>query len=214
MRYMRLKQKGVSSVTAIVLCLCLAGCGLTQKWNRARADDLISEAGKKFAESDFKGNIQLLSKAAKIDSRNPRVWWKLCEGYQLTEDFDLAIAACRRNIAVHADAISYNSLGLAYMAKRDYANAASAFEESVKQSPSGIFYRNLVWSLESGHQYGKAVPAAQRWVELTANDASEHTWALESLGAICMEIGQPEKAKEAFAKVHETDPNVISKPVD
>jgi tetratricopeptide (TPR) repeat protein len=184
----------------------MVGCtGLAESWNRAKADDLIGEAGKKFAASDFKGNVQLLSEAARIDPRNPRVWWKLCEGYQLTEEFDLAIAACHRNVDLRGDAIDYNSLGLAYMAKRDYPNAALAFEKSVKQSPDRIFYRNFVWSLESAHQYEKAVPAVERWVELSANDPSELTSALESLGAIFLELGQADKAKEAFARVDEKD---------
>jgi len=191
----------------VLACLCLASCGgLTEKWNRAKADDLISDAGEKFAANDFKGNVQLLTEAARIDPSNPRVWWKLCEGYQLTEEFDLAIAACHRNIDLRGDASDYNSLGLAYMAKHDYQNAALAFEKSVKQSPDRIFYSNFVWSLKCAHQFDKAVPAAQQLVELSAGDTSELTSALESLGAIFVELGQVDKANETFAKVHVADP--------
>jgi len=176
-----------------------------KKVNRAKAEALIRDAEKKLAADDLKGNVEFLNEAARIDPTNPRVWWKLCEGYQLTEEFDLAIAACQRNVDLRGNAIDYNSLGLAYMAKRDYPNAALAFEKSVKQSPDQISYSNFVWSLESAHQYDKAAQAAQRWVELSAGDPSELTSALENLGAILVELGRADEAKEAFAKVHETD---------
>jgi tetratricopeptide (TPR) repeat protein len=190
----------------LLFALLVLGCQSgAQSSNRAKAEDLIRQAGTKFSESDFKGNVQLLKSAANIDPTNPRVWWKLCEGYQLTDELDLAIDACKRNIEIHPDGISYNSLGLAYMAKKDYPNAVSAFEKSTKDFRSAVSYSNLVWSLECAQQYEKAIIATQEWVRLSAGDSASQTQALQNLGAIYEKLGQMDKAKDAYATLHKID---------
>jgi tetratricopeptide (TPR) repeat protein len=166
-----------------------------------RADELTREAGEKFSEGDFKENVRLLKAAANIDPTNPKVWWKLCEGYQLTDELDLSVAACKRNIEINPDGISYNSLGLAYLAKKDYPNAAGAFEKAVKDSQIPQVHSNFVWALLRAQHYEKAIPAAQRLVELTAGNPSELASALETLGATYLKVGQVDKANEVFARV-------------
>lgn len=165
---------------------------------------MIEEASKKFSTGDYKENVRLLKEASNTDPTNPRVWWKLCQGYQFTEQFDLAIAACKRQIEITGDFTYYNSLGLAYMAKKDYADAVSAFEKAVDPQNPGP-NRDLVWALLGAQQYERALPETQRLVEGGGGDPSERIFGLETLGAIYAKLGQTKKAQEVFAKIPKTD---------
>jgi len=206
---MKSNQLATARILVLSLCLGLVGCaGLAKSWNRAKADQLITDAGKKFAANDLKGNIQLLKDAARIDPKNPRVWWKLCEGYQLIEELDLAIAACKQDVELHpTNGTSYNSLGLAYMAKKDYSKAVEAFEMAVVKSPQPALYGNYVWALQSSGQYEKAVRAAERMVELSSNDTSEIRSSLQTLTGACFAVQQYDKAISVTQKLVDLDAN-------
>lgn len=209
LRDMKSNQLVPARILLLLPCFVLAGCvGLTEKWHRVRADRLITEAGKKYAANDLRGNVQLLTDAAGIDPTNPRVWWKLCEGYQSTEELDLAIAACKQDVELHpTDGTSYNSLGLAYMAKKDYAKAVEAFGMAVGKSPQPTLYSNYVWALRSSGEYEKAVTAAERLVEVSSNDYSEVRSALQTLASAYLAVQQYEKAVSVTQKLVELDPN-------
>jgi tetratricopeptide (TPR) repeat protein len=206
---MKCNQLAPARILVLLLCLGLVGCvGLVERWNRAKADDLITDAGKKFAANDLKGNVQLLKDAAGIDPTNPRVWWKLCEGYQFIEELDLAIAACKQNVELHpSGGISYNSLGLAYMAKKDYSKAVEAFETAVVKSPQPALYHNYVWALQSSGQYEKAVTAAERLVEVSSDDSSEVRSSFQTLTGACLAVQQYDKAISVTQKLVELDAN-------
>lgn len=194
-----------------LLALFVAGCTSAQSPNRVQADKLIQDAQEKFPESNFKKNVRLLKEAANIDPTNPRVWWKLCEAYQLTEEFDLAIAACKRNIEINPDGLSYNSLGLAYMGKKDFRNAVKAFERAVKDSPEPPEYGNLVWALQSAQQYDKAIAAAQRLVEVSATDPPELIEAHETLVWALVRAQQYDRAIPAAQQLVEVSAGDPSK---
>jgi Flp pilus assembly protein TadD len=141
--------------------------------NRAQADALIQKALQKLATENFKGNVQLLKEAATIDPTNPRVWWKLCEAYQLTDEMNLAIDACKRNIEISPDGVSHNSLGLVYLAQKDYAHAVPEFEKATADSAADTFvYQNLVFALTGSKQYEKAALSAERMIEVSTGDRS------------------------------------------
>jgi Flp pilus assembly protein TadD len=140
---------------------------------RDQADALIQKALERFAAEDFNGNVQLLKEAATIDPTNPRVWWKLCEAYQLTDEMSLAVGACKRNIEINPDRLSHNSLGLVYLAQKDYAHAAQEFEKATADSAADpIIYQNLVFALNGSKQYEKAALSAERMIEVSAGDRS------------------------------------------
>jgi tetratricopeptide (TPR) repeat protein len=191
----------------VLVCLEFVGCGgFVDGWNRVKANDLISKAGEKIGASDFKGNVELLEDAARIDPTNPQVWWKLCEGYQFTEQLELAIAACKKNIELHpADGIAYNSLGLAYMADNDYPKAVEAFETAVAKSPQPVLYRNYAWALRSSGQYEKAVTATERLVELSSVDSPEVRPALQELANAYLGVQQYDKTIAVTQRLVELD---------
>ena len=183
-------------VVGITLTIC--SCGSMKRW---QSDVLINEAGQKFGAGDFKENVRLLKRAADIDPTYPRAWWKLCEGYQLTKELDLAIAACQRNVGLDPTGLSYNSLGLAYDTKKDYDHAAQAYQKAVADSNIPQIHFNFVWALLRLKQYEKIPPAAQRLIESTT-DSSEITFGFEAIGIAYKNLGQPTKARDAFQKAH------------
>jgi Flp pilus assembly protein TadD len=170
---------------------------------REQADALIQKAGERFAAGDFQGNVRSLKEAATIDPTNPKVWWKLCEGYQLTDELNLALDACQHNIELDPAGISYNSLGLVYQAQKDYSRASQAFEKAVADSPDDpSFNQNLAWALLWSKQYEKAVLPAQRLIRVSSNSPTELTLGYEILGVACDKLGQTDRAREAFKKAN------------
>lgn len=164
-----------------LMAFFVAGCKPLQVWHRMRADELMKQAQEKLREGSFKEEVRLLKEAANIDPANPQVWGRLCDAYQNTEELDLAIAAGKRQIEIHPNGLDYNSLGLAYMAKKDYPSAVMAFETAVKDSPVDAIYGNLVWALQSTQQYDKAIQAAERGVEVSGPNPVALSQALETL---------------------------------
>lgn len=174
---------------------------------RERADRLIWEAGQKLSEGDKSENTRLLEAATRLDPSNPRVWWKLCEGYQLTEELNLAVAACHRDIELHPSPPSYNSLGLVYLAQRNYLESAKTFEKAIQGSQDPSIYKNLIWALLDSGQYEKALPAAQRLADVSATDPASQGSAYQLQGTIYLKLGQKVKAEESFDKLRKLDPN-------
>jgi Tfp pilus assembly protein PilF len=168
---------------------------------RQQADSLIQKALERFGAEDFKGNVQLLKEAATIDPTNPRVWWKLCEAYQLTDELNLAIEACQHNIKLDPGGLSYNSLGLVYLAQKDYAQAAKAFEKATADSEvPPIVHQNLLWALFGSKQYGQAVLSAKRLIKISADNPATVKLGYEMLGVAYNKVGQEKQAQEAFGK--------------
>jgi Flp pilus assembly protein TadD len=168
---------------------------------RDQADALIQKALQRFAAEDFKGNVRLLKEAATIDPTNPRVWWKLCEAYQLTDEMNLAIDACKHNIEINPDGLSHNSLGLVYLAQKDYARAAQEFEKAIADSARPpIIYQNLLFALFGSKQYEKAASFAQRFIKVSAGDPPNMKLGYEMLGIAHDKTGKKNEAREAFAK--------------
>jgi Tfp pilus assembly protein PilF len=188
-------------MSTVALCQAPKPHETSSASERDQANALIQKALGRFAAEDFKGNVQLLKEAATIDPTNPRVWWKLCEAYQLTDEMNLAIDACKRNIEINPDGISHNSLGLVYHAQKDYAHAAQEFEKAIADpTVPAIVYQNLLFSLFGSKQYEKATSFAQRLIKASADDPSSLKLGYEMLGVAQDEVGRKSEAREAFGK--------------
>ncbi len=173
-----------------------------QSTKRQQADDLIQKALGKFAQEDFKGNVQLLKQAAAIDPDNPRVWSKLCEAYQLTDEMNLAIDACKHNIEINPDGTSHNSLGLVYLAQKDYPHAQEEFEKATADSSvAPIVYQNLVFALTGSKQYEKAAISAERMIEVSSGDPSNVKSGYELLLWALFDSKQYEKMASAAQRL-------------
>jgi tetratricopeptide (TPR) repeat protein len=145
-------------------------------------------------------NYFLLKQAADTDPNNRKVWWKLYEAYQLTEEMDLALTACKQELSLHPSSSSHNGLGLVYLAKKDYVQAASEFEKAAADSDVSQIHSNYVWALLESKQYKRAIPAAQRLVEVSKADPPElktTQGAYHYLATAYMKTGLTDKAQEA-----------------
>jgi Tfp pilus assembly protein PilF len=199
---------------SLVFLAILTGCNgflslySPQSAKRVQADALITDAAERLAADDFKGNVRLLKEAAKVDPTYRRAWMKLCEGYQLTEELDLAVESCKHMIELDPSGLSHNSLGLVYLAKRDYSQAAREFEIATKDSQIPIVHYNLVWALLGSGQYEEAVAAARRMIEVSASDPSNLRTAYEMLAAAYAKLGQKNKEKEVLERLRTLDPSL------
>lgn len=180
----------------------------TDSAKRQEADELIQKALGRFAAEDFKGNVQLLKQAATIDPTNPKVWWKLCEAYQLTDEMSLAIDACKHNIEINPDGISHNSLGLVYLAQKDYAHAQQEFEKATADSSvPPIVYANLVFALSGSKQYEKAAIAAERMIQVSGADPFSLKSGYEQLLWALFDSKQYEKMASSAQRLIEAIPD-------
>lgn len=188
--------------SAFVLTLATSsGCQISNTESKSEAAEvLIRQAAASFAASDFRKNADLLKQAADTDPGNRKVWWKLCEAYQLTEEMDLAVKACKQELSLHPSSSSHNGLGLVYLAKKDYPQAASEFEKAASDSTISVIHSNYVWALLESKQYERAVPAAQRLIEVSKTDPPELKTtqsAYHYLAIAYTKTGQLDKAQEA-----------------
>jgi Tfp pilus assembly protein PilF len=169
---------------------------------RETSEALIRQAAASFAAGDFRKNADLLGQAADTDPDNPKVWWKLCEAYQLTDELDLAVKACKRELDLHPSSSSHNGLGLVYLTRKDYPQAAAEFEKAAADTSISQIHSNYVWALLESKQYERAIAAAERLVEVSKADSPELKTtqsAYHYLAIAYMKTGNAEKAQEAVA---------------
>ncbi|MDR3677688.1 MAG: tetratricopeptide repeat protein [Acidobacteriota bacterium] len=168
---------------------------------------MIWQARQAYAKNNLKESIRLLKKASRVDPGYPRVWLELCQDYQLTEEFDLAVEACKRAVQLEPnDALSYNSLGLAYGAAKNYPEAAKAFERATLGDSRSFVLSNWFDALWRSKQFEKALSVAERRVEVSATGNSVDESALYALGGVYTRLGKPEKAAGILARLRERHP--------
>jgi Tfp pilus assembly protein PilF len=193
----------------VLIVAASSGCQIsnTDSKNEA-AETLIRQAAASFAAGDFRKNADLLKQAADTDSNNRKVWWKLCEAYQLTNELDLAVKACKQELSLRPSSSSHNGLGLVYLAKKDWPQAAFEFEKAAGDSNISQIHSNYVWALLESKQFERAIPAAQRLVEVSKTDPPELKTtqsAYHYLAIAYMKTGRADKAQEAVRSGYGAD---------
>jgi len=194
--------------------LFAVGCRPVQVWHRFRAHELIKEAQGQLREGNSNESVRLFKQAENIDPDNPQVWGNLCSAYSILGELDLAIAACKRQVASHPSGLDYNSLGLAYLEKKDYPDAIPTFEAAVKypDSLASAIYPNLISTLQSTGQYDKAILAAERAVEASGQNPIELTESLDNLAGALALAKQDDRAiqvAERAVEVGSQNPAVL-----
>jgi Flp pilus assembly protein TadD len=198
---MKYKQlPGYLQILIIVAGLLLAAA---LNWRHLWAGHLIRKSRASFAAGDYKKTADILNEAASTDPENPDVWWRLCSAYRFAGEFDLALKACKRQVQLLPhDWKSYRDLGYVYLGKTDFAQAAAAFGEATLLSSDFELHDFYVRSLLASKQYDKAIPAAQRLLELAKIPGPDHDSAYEYLGIAYAKTRQRNKAQEAFRNEH------------
>jgi tetratricopeptide (TPR) repeat protein len=102
-----------------------------------------------------------------------------------------------------AEAFRYNTLGVAYMNQQKFAEAQKYFEKALASDPNFVIARlNLGIALLSQQKLEAARAALEEAVRLLPNDP----YAWYNLGLVYKDIGEPEKAIDAFQHVTQLSP--------
>src|ERR1700756_256917 len=101
------------------------------------------------------------------------------------------------------EAFRNNTLGVAYMNQQKFAEAQKYFEKALAADPNFAIARiNLGISLLSQQ---KLEPARAALVE-TVRQGTDDPYAWYNLGLVYKDVGEPEKAIEAFKRVTQLSP--------
>lgn len=118
-------------------------------------------------------------------------------------DFTILIA---RNDQGDDRAMLYNSRGVAYLQKKDYANAITDFTEAMKGEPKNFRYvLNRAMSYHDDGQFDKALPDYDRTLELNSKFAGTY----HERGLAYFEIGEYEKALADYEAGLKLDPKAF-----
>ena len=199
--------------SSLLLVSMLSGCDMKSIDNSIdqwRADQLIKLAHNSIDAKDYRKSIDTLKRAAALAPKYSRIWYELCMAYGYTNEYDLAIQSCQQQVNLDPTAVNYNSLGSAYWEAKQYNKAAEAFEKAVAREDYFIFRSHHVWMLLLSRQYEKAIPTAQRLIEICKEDKLPPTdmeMAYSYLGAAYAGMGQKTNSKVAYQKALEAYEN-------
>ena len=114
---------------------------------------------------------------------------------------DEAVAAFKKALEVNPyDEFAYNNLGRAYWQDRKYDEAADAFHKQLETNPLDKFaHGNLGAMYAEWHKYDLAAPELEKAASLSPEDAGLQV----SLGDAYLNLGQDQKALEAFDRATE-----------
>jgi len=171
------------------------------------ASTLVRDVDKKGRYNAYNGSSGELEQAVKIDPADPGVWWRLCTSYETVKKWDLALGACQKEVELNTDENSLADLSGVYMHRHEYFQAARVLELG-ESPPNG--YPILIQALLASGQYEKALPVAQRLVELNEHGADELPSGLlpdvlRELAFTYQQLGQQKKAQETFERLQKLD---------
>ena len=129
-----------------------------------------------FNSGDFGRAIVSLSKAVKLDPRNPRLLFSLGTAFQRVAEHDLAVKALNAAIAEKGGyAAAYNNLGLSLMELGRHEASAGAFQKAVALDGS-LFeaYGNLGNALRTAGFLDEAEAAYRRGLVLRPKSPTLH----------------------------------------
>jgi tetratricopeptide (TPR) repeat protein len=161
-----------------------------------KADDLVESGRAALTSNNIPLAIQLLKRAAEVDSKNKYVWYLLASAYLGIRQDDDAIAALKKQIEINPyDEYAYNALGRAYWQERKYDDAVTAFRKQIEISPLDKFsHANLGAMYSEWHKYDEAVPELEKAASLTPENPELQV----SLGDAYLNLGQDDKALATF----------------
>jgi Flp pilus assembly protein TadD len=166
-----------------------------------KADDLNEGARSAIQNGNLPLAIQLLKRAVEVDPKNKYAWNNLGLAYLGMRSGDEAVAAFKKALEVNPyDEFAYNNLGRAYWQDRKYDEAADAFHKQLETNPLDKFaHGNLGAMYAEWHKYDLAAPELEKAASLSPEDAGLQV----SLGDAYLNLGQDQKALEAFDRATE-----------
>jgi tetratricopeptide (TPR) repeat protein len=175
--------------------------------------------------TDFQSAIDSLNKAGEMDPSQVAIWNTLGDAYRglgraqtgddRTKDFDQAIAAYRKSLAIREDAGVYNEIGNLYGSEKKFPEATEALSKAAQLDPSmaAKAYFNMGANLVNGGQPAKAAEYFKKATDADPN-YSEAWYQYGSLqmmqGSVNAKTGAqiyPPDTAPALKKYLELQPN-------
>jgi len=163
-----------------------------------KPDDLVRRGYEERKNGNFGMAIGLLNRAVEADPKSKYGWNELGLAYLDSMLDELAINAFQKQIEVNPyHDRSYNNLGQVYLRQRKYEEAIQAFNKQIEIVPLHKYaHANLGIAYMEQHKYTEAVPELEQAASLTPDNAE----AQVRLGEAYLNLGQDEKAMDAFGK--------------
>ena len=164
---------------------------------------LVRQAEKAIAQEKMEDAERLFIQALTASPNAYDVQAMLARLY-LTTARENKAEAMYRELLQHRDEISFHSnLGLAYYRQAKYIEACQAYQEALNRDPQ---------TPERSAALGRACIAAQRFeeaaplLEKACQRISRDTELLHLLAESYMQLGQTEKAEEAYRRINKMEP--------
>jgi tetratricopeptide (TPR) repeat protein/transglutaminase-like putative cysteine protease len=164
----------------------------------ASADELLEAGIAALNAGNAREAMPLLQHAVEIDPKSKQGWNDLGLAYLRLGQFDEAADAFQKQIAANpSDEHVYNYLGLTLQQQQKFPEAADAFKKQIQMNPlDPIAHAALGALFLEQHKYSEAVPELDKATVLAPDNAELEV----SLGQALLNIGEKDKALEAFEK--------------
>jgi len=145
--------------------------------------------------------LEAFRRAVRLRPDYSEAWNYLGTLYLESQDYDEAIDSYNKalkNILFRNPGTSLYNLGIAYSRKGDFQKSIQAFEEAIHREPNSVLtpliYKSMGVSSMKAKEYGKALEALQKSIELSPYIAESHYW----LGLSYLETGRRESGEKAL----------------
>jgi tetratricopeptide (TPR) repeat protein len=170
----------------------------------ATADEVYKAAYSAYAAKRYEDAITLWKRTTELAPKMASAWNGVGLSYNRLKKYDDAIVALKKQIELDpTDKDVHRSLAGIYKAAGNSADAIKAYEKQVEINPlDGEAFKEL-GRLHFDDRPAAAVAPFERALALLPRDA----WVAAELAAAYLDIGQPDKAREALRRLAERNPN-------
>lgn len=171
----------------------------------AKVEELTQAAEAAAKNNNYPLAESLLRRVIEKDPKHKMARRELAYALFSQRKFDDAIAVLREQTKINPfDDYAYNLLGRALWVEQKYEEAETAFRKQIEVTPLDKWaHGNLGLMLVERRKFKEAVPELEQAISLNPDQESEYQ---VSLGRSYLNLGQIEKAAQAFDKAVKLDP--------
>jgi len=197
----KLKIVGISIASVFILVLA-SGFIFQNQIRKTTSDHLISKGNYYFNNGayDPKKSERYFSWALRLDPAADAAYYQLARIHLVGSSFDLARSEIDRSLAINPqNQRAFYIRGLIDAYDKKYADSISDFQKFVAWAPTEwAGYNDLAWVYSLNKDFENTKKIAQEGLDKTDD---QNPWLLDNLGVAYVNLGEPEKAQEIFAKV-------------
>src|SRR5215468_2758732 len=174
-----------------------------------KVEELIKAADTAMENRNYALSEELLNRALAKEPKHKSLRRQLGAALYAQRKYDAAVEALREQTRINSyDDFAYNLLGRVFVEQQKYEEAEAAFRKHIEILPLDRWaHGNLGRMLVESRKYKEAIPELEQAISL--NPDQEGTYQI-SLGRAYVNLGQPEKATEAFDRSIKLSPEPIT----